>query len=337
MLPKFIKWYHETMAHVEGSSRIERTLKRHYYHPQMDEEINKLIQSCEACQKYKRGSRQYGELSPRDAVLLPWQEIHCDTIGPWTIDLRAQTLEFKAITTIDPVTNLVEITPLITKTAAEVAAGVENNWIARYPRPLRCVSDQGPEFGEEFTNMLADNGIKHRFSSARNPQGNSIVERIHQAIGNVLRIQVAAENPKTRYEADRVIHKTLATAMHACRCAANGTLGNISSGAMAFHRDMFLDIPLIADILTLQKNRQALIDNRLLKANASRISHDYQVGEAVLKKSVLGFSDKLEPSFTGPYKIERVHTNGTVTIRLSPLHTERINIRRIKPYKSQPT
>ena len=60
--------------------------------------------------------------------------------------------------------------------------------------------------------MLANNGIKHRFSSARNPQGNSIVERIHQAIGNVLRIQVAAENPKTRYQAERVIHKTLATA-----------------------------------------------------------------------------------------------------------------------------
>ena len=212
MLPKFIKWYHEKMAHIEGSSWIERTLKRHFYHPKMDDEINKLIQSCEACQKYKWGSRQYGELSPRDAVLLPWQEIHCDTIGPWTIDLRAQTLEFKAITTIDPVTNLVKITPLITKTAAEVAAGVENNWIACYPRPLRCVSDQGPEFSEEFTNMLANNGIKHRFSSARNPQGNSIVERIHQAIGNVLRIQVAAENPKTRYQAERVIHKTLATA-----------------------------------------------------------------------------------------------------------------------------
>ena len=222
-------------------------------------------------------------------------------------------------------------------------SGASHTWFRQSSLP-KGINGKATETKEDsqtlagpLKGMLADNGIKHRFSSARNPQGNSIVERIHQAIGNVLRIQVAAENPKTRYEADRVIHKTLATAMHACRCAANGTLGNISSGAMAFHRDMFLDIPLIADILTLQKNRQALIDNRLLKANASRISHDYQVGEAVLKKSVLGLSDKLEPSFTGPYKIERVHTNGNVTIRLSPLHTERLNIRRIKPYKEQPT
>jgi hypothetical protein len=34
---------------------------------------------------------------------------------------------------------------------------------------------------------------------------------------------------------------------------------------------------------------------------------------------------------SGPYPIDRVHTNGTMTIRLSPNQTERINIRRIHP------
>ena len=70
----------------------------------------------------------------------------------------------------------------------------------------------------------------------------------------------------------------------------------------------------------------------MLKANASRISHDYKVDEEVLKKEHLGLSDKLKPAFTGPYKIIQIHTNGTVTIRLSPNQLERINIRRIKPY-----
>ena len=51
-------------------------------------------------------------------------------------------------------------------------------------------------------------------------------------------------------------------------------------------------------------SRQALIDNRLLKENAKQISHDYQTGEPVLKKSILSFSDKLQPMFTGPYIIE---------------------------------
>ena len=97
-----------------------------------------------------------------------------------------------------------------------------------------------------------------------------------------------------------------------------------------------MDIPLVADILALQEKRQELIDKRLLKANAARISHDFSVNEEVLKKNHLGLSDKLKPAFSGPYWIAQVHTNGTVTIRLTPHETERINIRRIEPHHRRP-
>ena len=94
---------------------------------------------------------------------------------------------------------------------------------------------------------------------------------------------------------------------------------------------MFLDIPLIADIIAIQRNRQLLVDKRLLRENAKRIRHDYAVGDQVWKRKYLGFSDKLLPSVEGPYEIVRVHTNGTVTIQLSDRVQERINIRRVKP------
>ena len=42
---------------------------------------------------------------------------------------------------------------------------------------------------------------------------------------------------------------------------------------------------------------------------------------------------KLHPRFEGPYAIVEVHTNGTVTIQRKPNVTERINIRRLKPFK----
>ena len=97
-----------------------------------------------------------------------------------------------------------------------------------------------------------------------------------------------------------------------------------------------MDVPLIADILTLQKNRQALIDKRLIKANAKRVAHDYEVNEKVLKQNDLGLSDKLKKAFSGPHQIVRVHTNRTVTVRLTPMQTERINIRRVKSYHRNP-
>ena len=53
----------------------------------------------------------------------------------------------------------------------------------------------------------------------------------------------------------------------------------------------------------------------------------------VYKKLHLSHSDKLREAFSGPYSILRVHTNGTVTIQLTPTSTERINIRRLKPVR----
>ena len=319
------------MAHVEGMSCLEQMIKRHFHHAKIGEEVRKQLKGCHECALYKRGGKTYGEAAHRDASVLPWQEVHCDSIGPWTIELRAKTLTFQAMTMIDPATNLVEIAPLKSKTALAGAASVENTWLARYPRPVRIVSDQGPEFATEFTDMCNRLGIEHNNSTSRNPRGNAMVERCHQAVGQVLRLVVASKNPKSTHEGEAVMQECYATVMHACRCATQSTIGNLSPGAIAFGRDMFLDIPIIADILTLQKHRQGLVDKHLLRANAQRIPHDYKVGDLVYKKNHLGFSDKLKPTHSGPFRIAPVHTNGTVTLQYSPMSFERINIRRIRP------
>ena len=60
---------------------------------------------------------------------------------------------------------------------------------------------------------------------------------------------------------------------------------------------MFLNIPIISDIVALQEQQQKLIDQGLLKANAACISHDYQFNEQVLKKNHIGLSD--QPTYSG--------------------------------------
>ena len=65
-----------------------------------------------------------------------------------------------------------------------------------------------------------------------------------------------------------------------------------------------------------------------------RRTYDYIQGQKVLKK--LTKPDKLGLRKEGPYLITQVHTNGNVTIQLRPGVTERLNIRRIEPYK-EPT
>ena len=139
------------------------------------------------------------------------------------------------------------------------------------------------------------------------------------------------KKPQTPEEADQLADGAIAAALHATRCAANSSLSNYSPGALVFGRDMYLDVPLIADILTLTQARQAKIDKRLLRVNASRSHHDYAVGEQVYVVRPHDSRDKATLLYDGPFPIVRVHTNNTVTLQRKPHQFQRLTIRRIKP------
>ena len=194
----------------------------------------------------------HGESAPRDASVLPWQQVHCDSVGKWTIELRAKTLEFRALTMVDACTNLFEIKRTWSTGAVENAAAFENNWLARYPKPIKVVTDGGPEFSTEFSDMCEKHGIDHDKSGAYNPRANGLIEVTHKTVSQVLRTVVSAKDPKTKHEAELVIEEALGCVMHALRAATSSALMGNSPGALAFGRDMFLDIPLYADILAIK-------------------------------------------------------------------------------------
>jgi hypothetical protein len=139
-------------------------------------------------------------------------------------------------------------------------------------------------------------------------------------------------DPNDTITANDLIDSVFATAIHDTRASANRSLMNNTPGSLAFHRDMLLDIPLVADLITIRNSRQTIIDESLRVANLHRLNHDYRAGERVLFK--VYNPSKLEDRWTGPYEIITVHVNGTLTIRLNAHTVERVNIRRLKPYRS---
>eukprot|EP00957_Ditylum_brightwellii_P190407 14494331-Ditylum_brightwellii.AAC.1 len=62
---------------------------------------------------------------------------------------------------------------------------------------------------------------------------------------------------------------------------------------------MFLDLPVIADLITIRDRRQHLIDENLHRQNLKCKAYNHAVGHAVLIKSVN--QAKLEPKAHGPY------------------------------------
>ncbi|KAL7525960.1 hypothetical protein ACHAXR_004955, partial [Thalassiosira sp. AJA248-18] len=293
---------HDDPTHP-GEKRLRETLQQRYYHIKLRYTIDRF--KCEHCQRHKLSGRGYGLLPEREMRIAPWEEVAIDLIGPWNIKVNG--------------------------TASHIRSKFIQSWLSRYPRPMRCVHDQGGEFiGSEFQWLLNMFSVKDVSSTSKNPQSNSICERMHQTVGNILRTELYSNPPQNMTQARDIIDQALATAMHATRTTIATTLGS-TPGALAFSRDMFLNIPLIADWTAIHAHREQFVNENLRRANRKRRQYDYAPGQQVLKK--VHDPTKLGVRTSGPYTIERVHVNGTVTIELRQGVTERINIRRLIPYR----
>ena len=156
---------------------------------------------------------------------------------------------------------------------------------------------------------------------------------MHRTLVNVLCVLLYTNPTKKVASAADLIDQALATAMHSMRVNVTSTL-NGSPGYFVFGRDMFLDIPFIADWKMIHQQRQTLVNERLSQKNQGRRRFDYIQGKHLINKKHR--SEKLSELTEGPYQITRVHTNGTVSIKLCPNVTERINITILISYR-EPT
>jgi hypothetical protein len=233
-------------------------------------------------------------------------------IGPWKVKIGEGEVEFNALMCIDPVTNLVEIIRINDKTAAHITQQLENLWLSRYPQPNRCIHDNGGEFiGEAGQTLLQQHGVEDVPTTLRNPQANSVCERMHQTVANVLCTTLTLNPQQNEQQVIQIVEDALVTTVYATGCSVLRSLGT-SPGNLIFHHDMFIDLPLVADLIQIRDCRQQLIHENLRQQNAKRREYHYAVGQEVLIKSV--DPTKMEPKAHGPYVIQQVYTNGALDV-----------------------
>eukprot|EP00957_Ditylum_brightwellii_P094485 7194446-Ditylum_brightwellii.AAC.1 len=119
-----------------------------------------------------------------------------DLIGPYTIhrkgtpknEKKKKNIILWCVPMIDPVAGWFEIAEIKTKRADVVSNVMKTTWLTRYPYPTQVALYKETKFMAEFTEMIASAyGVKKKPITARNPQKNSIIERIHQTVGNMIR------------------------------------------------------------------------------------------------------------------------------------------------------
>jgi hypothetical protein len=201
LLEPAARWCHLALGHV-GGSRLGDTTTMHFCNRHLRNRIEDIVSRCNTCQRLKLVGRGHGKVALREAASLPWREVAVDLVGPWTSQVGDQKNTFVALTMIDMVANLVEVVRIDNKTAAHVAHHFENTWLSRFPRPTHLIYDQGGEFtGHAFQNMLNRLHVHRHPVSAKNPQANSVCERMHQTIGNSLRVLSTLHPPEGTQDA----------------------------------------------------------------------------------------------------------------------------------------
>ena len=99
-----------------------------------------------------------------------------------------------------------------------------------------------------------DYGIKRRPATTRNPQAKSVIERVHQTLGNIIRI----------YDYDALDEEDLwsgplSAAMFALRATYHTTL-QASPTQLVFGRDAILNTKFVADWHLIRKHKQRIIN-----------------------------------------------------------------------------
>ena len=337
-----VQWYHESLCHP-GESRTEQIIRQHFTWKNLKGEVEKACKTCQICQLTKKKSIKYGKLPPKVAEAEPWDILCVDMIGPYKIqhatkktkeeEPKPVELSLWAVTMIDPATGWFEIKQVDNKESHTVSEAVEQTWLTRYPWPTNIILDRGTEFMGEFKRMIKeDYGIKKRPITARNPQANAIIERVHQTIGQMLR-SFQVQNTENIVNPFKGI---LSAICFAVRATVHTTL-KATPTQLVFGRDHILNIKYEANWKHIRDLKQKMINKNNILENKKRKDYDYQVGQKVLIKTEQSRKYGKNP-YKGPYEIVTINNNGSVNLK-SLLRRGAVyqsyNLRQLSPYNEE--
>lgn len=324
---RILRWYHTMLCHP-GVARTEKTIRQHLTWPGLSADVATYVKSCHECQIAKNRRPKYAHLPVRDIESEPWRTVCVDLVGPYSVTTPGgNTFSLLAMTMCDPCTGWFEIMELNPKTAENAAYVLDRQWFCRYPRPHRCIFDNGREFlGREFQELLESYGVQPIPTTVKNPQAN-FVERVHDTLGNMLR---AHQLDRRELPAQDPFGQILANCAWAIRSTVHTTM-DATPAQLVFGRDMIFDIAYKAnwrDILS-RKRRATNAANAV--ENKRRVPHAYAVGDKVLLSRSDAIQRKLLPKRDGPFEVIRIYTNGTAKIQRG-IVAQVVSLRRLSPY-----
>lgn len=175
-----IKLFHETKTRHRGFQENFESLKRRFYWPKMDKDIQSYINSCEICQTQKY-ERQPTKLVFKSNPIgeKPFSHLYIDTI------VMNRT---PCLTLIDSFSRHGQCYILNSKTATEIANKLIN-YFSNHGIPDKITFDNGTEFKNQIIQDLCEtHKITVHYITNYNPTSNALVERFHSTLIEQIRV-----------------------------------------------------------------------------------------------------------------------------------------------------
>ena len=127
--------------------------------------------------------------------------------------------------------------PIIDKYLDRLFKTFNEVWLSRYPRLRIVIFDNDSELKRNFIPFPKYFSVKPTCTDIKNPQGNSILERIHQVVSSMLKTKDLAN---ATFDAVAPWSDIFASMVYVVQCSYHSTL-QATPRQLFFGRDILLD------------------------------------------------------------------------------------------------
>ena len=152
-----------------GINRMKALARSFVWWPGIDKDIETTVKSCIECCT-NQSNPAGAPVHHWEAPTKPWERIHIDFAGPFMGKMF--------LIVVDAFSKWIEVEMMNCSTAS-ATVGRMRRIFATHGLPLVLVSDNGSSFvGEEFTQFMLKNGIRHILTAPYHPASNGQAERM---------------------------------------------------------------------------------------------------------------------------------------------------------------
>lgn len=331
--------YHDCQAgggHF-GHKKTYYSIRDKYFWPQMYDDIEKYVKTCDTCQRTKIvRNKAPPPLTPLP-IGEPFSRVHIDILGP--LPKTKQGYQY-ILLIVDSFSKWTEAFPLATQEAKDIAEILYNEIFTRYGAPRTIVSDRGKNFMSKLVNALCEMfEVKRHHTSSYHPQTNATCERRNSTLIQTMRAYVSKDQMNWP-----LLLPSIMMAFRAVPCESTG----YSPHELLFGRKMHLPIdtnliPKTSLGQNVQQYFEQLIErlriaqeiarsNMTKQQDKSKARHDlhaktptFKLGDKVMlkhEKVEKGLSPKFVVKWIGPYEIIQIGPN--YTYKLKNLQNDKI-------------